>query len=72
MDVFPVPIFNEGPQASQILQDMFRSCKEIKHLCSRNCVCKEQNLKCTEICSCHGNEHCHNEYTHSQVSDEDD
>jgi hypothetical protein len=27
----------------------------------KNCVCVEQNLSCTSICGCYGNEECRNQ-----------
>jgi hypothetical protein len=31
---------------------------------SKNCVCVEQNLACTSICGCRGNEECRNQLSH--------
>ena len=36
---------------SDFLQDLVCMCKG-KSICSRNCVCVEQNLSCTSICGC--------------------
>ena len=33
-------------------------------ICSKNCVCAEQNLSCTSICGCQGNEECRNQLSH--------
>jgi hypothetical protein len=48
---------------SDFLQDLVCMCKS-KSICSRNCVCVEQNLSCTSICGCQGNEECRNQLSH--------
>ena len=48
---------------SDFLQDPVCVCKG-KSICSKNCVCVEQNLSCTSICDCQGNEECRNLLSH--------
>jgi hypothetical protein len=52
-----MPKYFEGPMTSDFLQDPVCVCKS-KSICSKNCVCFEQNLSCTSICGCQGNEEC--------------
>ena len=35
-----------------------------KSICSKNYVCVEQNVSCTSICGCQGNEECRNKLSH--------
>lgn len=46
-------------------------CKCIKSRCKSKCVCKENELACTEACGCMGDD-CENPHTHSYASDDDD
>jgi hypothetical protein len=48
---------------SDFLQDLVCMCKG-KPICSKNYVCVEQNLSCTSICGCQGNEECRNQLSH--------
>lgn len=57
------PVFFEGPMSSDFLQDLVCSCKD-KSPCKKSCVCFEQNLACTDLCSCQGSELCKNAQTH--------
>ncbi|CAC5362214.1 unnamed protein product [Mytilus coruscus] len=50
--------------------DLNSSCKG-KDICSRECVCVEQNLCCTELCPCQGSDLSSNILT-SQLSPDDD
>jgi hypothetical protein len=45
--------------SSDFLQDLICSRKGRK-ICSRECVCYEQNLCCTELCPCQGSDLCLN------------
>jgi hypothetical protein len=58
-----MPKYFEGPMTSDFLQDPVCVCKG-KSICSKNCVCVEQNLSCTSICDCQGNEECRNQLSH--------
>ena len=53
----------ERPVTSDFLQDLLCMFKG-KSICSNNCVCVEQNISCTSICSCQGNEECRNQLSH--------
>ena len=53
----------EGPMTSDFLQDLLCMFKG-KSICSNNCVCVEQNLSCTSMCGCQGNEECRNQLSH--------
>lgn len=66
-----LPILFEGPMSADFLQDLICTCKG-KKACDKNCVCNQQNLGCTTICSCEGSESCRNYLTHIQISEEDD
>jgi hypothetical protein len=57
--------------SSDFLQDLICSCKGRK-ICSREYVCYEQNLCCTELCPCQGNDLCLNIITSQQNPDDDD
>jgi hypothetical protein len=46
-----MPKYIEGPMTSDFLQDLVCMCKG-KSICSKNCVCVEQNLSCASICGC--------------------
>jgi hypothetical protein len=58
-----MPKYFEGPMTSDFLQDLVCMCKG-KSICSKNCVCVEQNVSCTSICGCQGNEECRNQLSH--------
>ena len=60
------PVYFEGPMSSEFLQDLICTCKE-KTACSKSCICTEQNLACTNICSCQGKEDCTNHLTRRAV-----
>jgi hypothetical protein len=60
-----MPTYFEGPMTSDFLQDLVCMCKG-KSICSKDCVCVEQNLSCTSICGCQGNEECRNRLSHRQ------
>jgi hypothetical protein len=64
-----LPVFFEGPMASELLQDLICSCTPKSH-CTRNCTCHQNNLTCTELCTCQGTEECGNLHTHRIDIDE--
>jgi hypothetical protein len=43
----------EGNMSAEFLRDLVCSCKG-KSQCKKSCVCAEQNLAWTDLCSCHG------------------
>jgi hypothetical protein len=51
------------PMTFDFLQNLVCMCKG-KFICSKNCVCVEQNVSCTSICGCQGNEECRNQLSH--------
>ena len=53
------PVFFEGQMSSDFLQDLVCTCKG-KSVCSKECVCFEQNLSCTDLCPCQASEMCKN------------
>lgn len=68
----PMPILFTGMMSSDFLQDLVCSCKG-KSICSRSCVCFEQNLCCTELCPCQGSDLCKNMLTNEpSLDDEND
>jgi hypothetical protein len=58
-----MPKYFEGPMTSDFLQDPVCVWKG-KSICSKKCVCVEQNLSCTSICGCQGNEECRKQLSH--------
>jgi hypothetical protein len=62
-----VPVYFDGQTSS----DFLCTCKG-KTLCSKGCVCFEQNLSCTELCPCEGNFSCNNSNTHTFTDDSDE
>jgi hypothetical protein len=38
-------------------------------LCKKSCVCAEQNLTCTDLCSCQGSESCKNVHSYTLAED---
>jgi hypothetical protein len=52
-----MPKYFEWPMTFDFLQDLVCMCKG-KFICSKNCVCVEQNLSCTSICGFQGNDDC--------------
>jgi hypothetical protein len=66
-----VPVYFDGQTSSDFLQDLLCTCKG-KTLCSKGCVCFEQNLSCTELCPCQGNFSCNNSNTHIFTDDSDE
>jgi hypothetical protein len=65
------PILFEGQMSSDFLQDLVCTCKG-RSVCSKGCVCFEQNLSCTELCPCQALDLCHNVITHRTDIEEDD
>ena len=65
------PVLFEGQMTSDFLQDLVCTCKG-KSVCSRGCVCFEQNLSCTELCPCQASDLCHNDHTHTRDVEEDE
>lgn len=65
------PVFFEGQMTSDFLQDLVCTCKG-KSVCSRGCVCFEQNLSCTELCPCQASDLCFNDHTHTRDNSDDD
>jgi hypothetical protein len=55
---------------ADFLQDLVCMCKG-KSICSKNCVCVEQNLSCTSICDSQGNEECRNLLSHQCLTREE-
>ena len=52
-------VFFEGQLASDFLQDLVCTCKG-KYVCSKERVCFEQKLLCTDLCPCQASEMCRN------------
>jgi hypothetical protein len=67
----PTSILFSGLMSSDFLQDLICSRKGRK-ICSRECVCYEQNLCCTELCPCQDSDLCLNIITSQQNLDDDD
>jgi hypothetical protein len=44
------PFYFEGNKSAEFLRDLVCSCKG-KSQCKKSCVCAEQNLACTDLCS---------------------
>ena len=65
------PVLFAGKMSSDFLQDLICSCKG-RNLCSKACVCLEQNLGCTELCPCQGTEICKNELTKQKVEENEE
>ena len=57
--------------SSDFLQDLVCTCKG-RSVCSKGCVCFEQNLSCTELCPCQALDLCHNVITHRTDIEDDD
>jgi hypothetical protein len=55
-------------KSSDFLQDLVCNGRSV---CSKGCVCFEQNLSCTELCPCQALDLCHNVITHrTDIEDE--
>jgi hypothetical protein len=63
------PILFEGQMSSDFLQDLVCNGKSV---CSKGCVCFEQNLSCTKLCPCQALDLCHNVITHRTDIEDDD
>ena len=63
------PIFFEGQMSSDFLNDLICNCRG-KNMCSKTCVCFEQNLGCTSVCICQASDDCRNAHT-QKVNTED-
>jgi hypothetical protein len=63
------PILFEGQMSSDFLQDLVCNGRSV---CSKGCVCFEQNLSCTELCPCQALDLCHNMITHRTDIEDDD
>ena len=57
------PVYFEGNMSAEFLRDLVCSCKG-KSQWGKSCVCAEQNLACTDICSCQGSESCKNVHSY--------
>ena len=57
--------------SSDFLQDLVCTCKG-RSVCSKGCVCFEQNLSCTELCHCQALDLCHDVITHRTDIEDDD
>ena len=66
-----VLVYFDEQTSSDFLQDLLCTCNG-KTLCSKGCVCFEQNLSCTEPCPCQGNFSCNNSNTHTFTDDSDE
>ena len=66
-----VLVYFDKQTSSDFLQDLLCTCKG-KTLCSKGCICFEQNLSCTELCPCQGNFSCNNSNTHTFTDDSDE
>ena len=62
------PVYFEGNMSAEFLRDLVCSCKE-KSQCKKSCVCAEQNLACTDLCSCQGSESCKNVHSYTLAED---
>ena len=63
------PVLFEGPMASEALDDLICSCKGCS-VCNTGCSCSQQEIACTELCPCAGNERCCNSYISVQETDD--
>ena len=65
-----VPVYFTGPMASELLKDLMCSCSTKKKCSSpTSCVCRQQHLPCIELCTCNGDDGCHNMLTHRHDED---
>jgi hypothetical protein len=62
--VVNTPFYFEGNMSAEFLRDLVCSCKG-KSQCKKSCVCAEQNLAWTDLCSCHGSESCKNVHSYT-------
>ena len=62
------PVYFEGNMLAEFLRDLECSCKG-KSQCKKSCVCAEQNLACTDLCSCQGSESCKNVHSYTLAED---
>jgi hypothetical protein len=62
------PVYFEGNMSAEFILDLVCSCKG-KSQCKKSCVCAEQNLACTDLCSCQGSELCKNVHSYTLAED---
>ena len=62
------PVYFEGNMSAEFLRDLVCSCKG-KSQCKKSCVCAEQNLAWTDLCTCHGSESCKNVHSYTLAED---
>jgi hypothetical protein len=62
------PVYFEGNMSAEFLRDLVCSCKG-KSQCKKSCVCAEQNLACTDLCSYQGSESCRNVHSYTLAED---
>ena len=73
----PDPVYFLGMMTSDFLQDLICSCKG-KYICSKSCICREQQMSCTELCPCQGSDTCQNIFSKEdldlddQINDDDE
>ena len=61
-------VYFEGNMSAEFLRDLACSCKG-KSQCQKYCICAEQNLACTDLCSCQGSESCKNVHSYTLAED---
>jgi hypothetical protein len=66
-DSLPLVYF-EGNMSAEFFCDLVCSCKW-KSQCKKSCVCAEENLACTDLCSCQGSESCKNVHSYTLAED---
>ena len=64
------PILFEGQMSSAFAGP--RMHMQIRSVCSKGCVCFENNWSCTELCPCQALDLCHNVITHRTDIEDDD
>jgi hypothetical protein len=62
------PVYFEGNMPAEFFRDQMCSCKG-KSQCKKSCVCAEQNLVCTDLCSSQGSESCKNVHSYTLAED---
>jgi hypothetical protein len=62
------PVYFEGNMSAEFLRDLVYSCKG-KAQCKKSRVCAEENLACTDLCSCQGSESCKNVHSYTLAED---
>ena len=66
-----VPHVFDGGTASEVMEELLCACSGRTPVCME-CACSRDRLPCTELCSCHAEEKCHQNVLNLDMDSDDD